>query len=458
MFAQSAAHPLRLGTLAVVMGAAIALGMAPPADAWSQYRGNAERTGSAAWPLGRPPPAGRPQLPISLGAAAVVDSSPVVSANGTVYLAARTDRGNLHAIGRRGLIWSSLVEGFDVRATPALLPDGRLVVVGSNAAGTLDRTGEVRRSSRERVFIVDPSSGRTTHRTDLYENAYMRSPLVDGAGTIYWSFGDLLYRLATRTSGSRLVAQRLVSATGDLTSEFELPIWLAVPPPSPFFPWLQPSPALSLACEDIFGTGARARSYRFWPGTLRGWVKQLTLQTTPAVGSAGRAYVGMASGTGATDGSLAAFSQTGGTLWRTRVSGLPAAPPALGLAPAASGRSCLRQNGSTVTTSRRDRIYLTVYDRESVIGRLYAFDDEGRIRWTRRLPGRPGAPVVVQLPNDHLILVTSGLSTGPNALYAARSSGDLAWSRPLPGQALGSPAIAGGLIYVATRTGLYRFR
>ena len=389
----------------------------------------------------------------------MIDSSPVVTSNGTVYLAARTDRGNLHAIGRRGLIWSSLLEGFDVRATPALLPDGRLVVVGSNPKGTLDRTGDPRGSSRERVFIVSPSDGRITHRTDLYENAFMRSPLVDSTGTIYWSFGDLLYRLVPRTRGTRLVAERLVSAAGNLTSEFELPIWLDVPPPaSPPDPPLQPSPALSLACEDILATGARARSYRFWPGTLKGWVKQLTLQTTPAVGGAGRAYFGMASGSGPTDGSLGAFSQTGVAVWRTRVSGMPAAPPAIGPAPASGARSCRRQNGSAVSTSRRDRIYLTVYDRGSRTGRLYAFDDEGRVRWVRRLSGQPGAPVVVQLQNDHLIIVASGSPTGTNALYAARSSGDLVWARPLAGQALGSPAIAGGLIYIATRTSLLRFR
>jgi outer membrane protein assembly factor BamB len=455
--ARCAAHAVRFGLVAVAAGALFAA-QPTPVSAWTQYRGSGERTGSASWPLERPPPVGRALSSTSLGTASMIDSSPVVANNGIVYLAARTERGNLHAIGPSGFVWSSFLEGFDVRATPALLPDGRLVVVGSNVRGTLDRTGEARTTSRERVFILSDTDGRITHRTDLYENAFMRSPLVDSAGTIYWSFGDLLYRLATRTSGSRLVAQRLVSATGNLTSEFELPIWLAAPPPGfPPEPLLQPSPASSSACEDIVGTGVRARSYRFWPGTLRGWVKQLTLQTTPALGASGHAYVGMYRSR-TSEGSLAALSQTGAILWRTRISGRPAAPPAIGPAPARGVRSCKRQNGSTFTTTRRDRIYFTTYGGVTQGGRLYAFDDEGGIRWVRRLTGQPGPPVVVQLQTDELILVASGSRTGPNFLYAARSSGDLSWARPLAGQALGSPAIAGGLIYVATRTRLHRFR
>jgi|SRR5215204_2713403 len=455
--ARRTAHLARFGLLAIAAGALFAAQPAP-VSAWSQYRGNAERTGIATWPLDRPPPAGRALSSISLGAASMIDSSPVVASNGIVYLAARTERGSLHAIGPSGVIWSSFVEGFDVRATPALLPDGRLVVVGSNVRGTLDRTGEARTSSRERVFILSGSDGRITHRTDLYANAFMRSPVADSAGRIYWSFGDLLYRLATRTSGSRLVAQRLVSATGNLTSEFELPIWLSVPPPGfPPEPLLQPSPAFSSACDDIVGTGVSARSYRFWPATLRGWAKQLTLQTTPAVGASGHAYVGMYSSR-TSEGSLAALSQTGAILWRTRVSGRPAAPPAIGPAPAGGVRSCKRQDGSAFATTRRDRIYFTTYGPELQGGRLYAVDDNGRIRWARRLTGQPGPPVVVQLQSEELILVASGSRTGPNFLYAARSRGDHLWARPLAGQALGSPAIAGGLIYVATRTRLHRFR
>src|SRR5262245_14412896 len=138
-----------------VAAAALAILFGPIAitastQSWNQYRGNEGRTARIEW---AGPQAGR-SIPQSItfgavvvwrtriGTHAMLDASPVVGADGTIYLGA-TDRlglstdpqdetARLYAFSPSGkALWESHLEGYIVRAAPAVRRDGRgLVVVG----------------------------------------------------------------------------------------------------------------------------------------------------------------------------------------------------------------------------------------------------------------------------------------------------------------------------------------
>jgi outer membrane protein assembly factor BamB len=102
----------------------------------------------------------------------------------------------------------------------------------------------------------------------------------------------------------------------------------------------------------------------------------------------------------------------------------------------------------------QNHLYVSATD-----GYLYSFTTSGQLRWKRALPasasstGQVGLPVVVR-GDQELVVVAHA-----NALLAFHANGDLArWPIALDTPALGSPAVADDVIYVATKKSLYAIR
>jgi outer membrane protein assembly factor BamB len=428
----------------VVVTAAIVI-VAPASAAWTQYRGDAERRGSADWGSAQAP-RGVVAWRAYVAANAMIDASPVVGPDGTIYLGARRGSTSLLAFGADGRErWASTLGGYQVHATPAVRDDGSLVVVGSRRTDAHDhRTINTDvKDIRERVFLVASTSGRISDQSPEWRAAEHRSPLLDAQGNIYFSFGNGLYRF--NRGGSLRHAHKLLDVTGDIQGywpETCPPACLSAPSAgAPAVRYLKPSPAYSRYGE-IVGSGY-AHSYRFSPSTYRGWRRELGAVTTAALGSAGRIYIGDSGK------ALTAYDRSGGRLWRVKLNGIPIAPPAL-------GRDRQRQDNVYAVTGRDDATGNQDVNFRS--GSLYAFDQEGHKRWQRNFAGQLGAPAVARIGDTELIVVASGGAGALNLLTAFRDDGSLAWMLTLDAPALGSPAVANDAIYVATKRSLYAVR
>ena len=467
---------------AVVLCSSVAavLVLAGPAPAdWSQYRGDPARTGSAAW-AGGSAPKGERVWRAYIGQRAMVHASPVVGPDGTIYVAARQGSASLLAFnpdgGRR---WAATLDGYRVDATPAVRDDGRLVVVASSSHDHRSGFVPTAKNSNERVLLVWQTTGHISQSSGEYQGASFRAPLLDEQGNAYFSWGDYLYRFDRYAPGFAarqvyVVTSTVTGSAGDCPWSPYLPLPCLSPPPSapPTEPPLGFAPTYSPVCKDVAGSGAW--SYRIWPQG-GGWKGDRKQATTPALGKAGRQYMGVVAGDGF---AAAAFAQDGTRLWQTKLDGVPVGPPALGRGTRRGGDgetfSCVRkESGRQVlvrdATSWADEVYIATgsgyHNGRSAgdpatfdSGTLYALDYTGRIRWQRRLSGRLGAPVVVRTASGDMVVVTSGGGNAPNLLTAFRESGSVAWTLPLDGPAYGSPAIADGRIYVATTHSLYAVR
>lgn len=476
------------------------------AETWNQYRGGPERAARVEWP-GQPPrtgpvlnsPAQSLETNIEAGAVkawrapidtdAMFDASPVVAPDGTVYVgaAARTGIGpnapgglpRLLAFSRSGArLWGSALDGYTVRATPAVRKDGRLVVVGQRRPR--DGKGEITKDEpRERVFLVDQRRGDVIARSDERGLAYRTSPLL-AAGSdeplVFWGGRfDRFLDPFTRTA--------LGGMTFDVTGGFDWPDWPECIPPdlhctfdtSAPAAWqpsdgdgpLAPSPAYSPPCASYAGAYADRVFLGRFGRTLRDsrrlWDKDIGAVQTPVLGKAGRLYLVTKDGT-----RLESYDQAGARLWRTRLGDdfHVRTPPALGRGPMpidnrtgapADVFECkvVDANGNEFTfrdgTSWIDTLYFGGEDRGGG-GWLVKLGAKGRLSWAHRVgPESAAPPVVLSLPGGkELAVVGSG-----DVLSAWTARGDRAWRLTLDGPVRGTPAVSGGRIYVATTSSLY---
>lgn len=467
-----------LRTLCGLLALASALVFAATAGAeWSQYRGDAGRTAHASWaaPGG---PAGIVAWRAEIGDGAMVDASPVIHPVtrdvyvGTVAGNALAPSPGLLAFSSTGqLRWSASLDGYGVRAAPAMRPGGFPVVLGHRTVSIIDhRDGGSERSwdSRERAFLLDPLTGEIVRRSAEWGRG--EAPTFRAAPVVDESRDQILVRtpsgLTVLDPLLREVAhvKTWVGATGTsglsweelpclhfFCVEFD-PSATAAPSAEPPLPRL-PSPAYSEACDDVvFAYPQASRAAR---NTGRGRFQPPSLLTTPALGKAGVLYAVAADGDTAY---LEAYDQSGERRWRTvPLAPGPVSPPALGSAVGRGGptATCTRIRGGTTTTVR-DHRGETVYVAAGLS--LHAFDGDGNLLW-RRDPGgsRLGEPVVVATAGGDELVVVASNGASPS-LVAYRTDGTLAWRVVLDGEALGSPAIADGTIYVATTRSLYAIR
>ena len=461
------------------VAAALVLAASASAD-WNQYRGDAARSGSATWSAASPP-AGVVDWQKELGPGPMVDASPVVNPNtGVIYLGTTGESSlkpgaRLFAFYPNGTLrWAVPLDGYDVRAAPAVRRDGFPVVVGEHVVSD----GYSWKLS-ERIFLVDQFTGATRAVRSEPGGWYGMSPVVDESrNETYVRTSDGLWRLDRRFG----LQDDLKASGGTVTGGTDLwgDIWNflgSIFPPGVDFdpsgtvgqgsepprPPRLPSPAFSAACDDVVWSLPQAARAR---GNARGsrafgYFQPPTPVATPALGKAGRMYAPVLDKNGRVY--LEAYDQFAKTpAWRAGPLGdRPASPAALGRAPGgATTANCtrVRDGKSTVVRDQRlESVYLAVGPT------LYAFDDGGQLRW-KHSPGAQfrgerwlGEPVVVRLQDGgELILVSVSATNGTtNRLVAYRSDGQLVWSRPLDGPALGSPAVANGHIYVATTHSLY---
>jgi hypothetical protein len=315
----------------------------PTAQPWNQYRGNEGRTARIEW-AGPQPGRSIPQSITSgavvvwrtrIGTDAMLDASPVVGADGTIYLGA-TDRlglstdpqdetARLYAFSPGGkALWKSHLDGYIVRATPAVRRDGRLVVVGQkfSSDGALN----------ERVFLVDQrngarlglSSARRALRTSpllaagsdeplyLYDGKFIRwlDPF-DRAGT---DLGGMVFDL-TSTSGvwDFLGDDCLPLNPLSWPCEFDSSSFMV---PTEGGGALAPSPAYSAQCGSYAGAFLDRvillRLGRKLPDGSLVWEKHgINAIQTPVLGKVGRIYLV----TGELGSALEAYDQSGDRPW-----------------------------------------------------------------------------------------------------------------------------------------------
>ena len=485
------------------VAAALVLAAAASAD-WSQYRGDAARTGSVLWD-GASPPSGVVDWRKELGAEAMVDASPVVNPNtGVIYLGTTGEsslrpRARLFAFYPNGALrWAVPLDGYEVRAAPAVRRDGFPVVVGEQVRPISDhRNNRYYWKLSERIFLVDQFTGAVRAARSEPEGCYWltfsncpgrqlygMAPVVDESrNEAYVRAPDGLWRLDSSLGFlDDLKAAAGVKGEGPgwddigkLLCPFCVsfdPSGLAQEPPlteTPRFPRL-PSPAFSSTCDDVVWSlpqAARARGVARGSKAL-GYLEPPTPLSTPALGKAGRMYAPVMDDSGRVY--LEAYDQFATTpAWRAGpLADAPVSPPALGRAPAGQASttaSCTRVRDQKTTTVRDHRAE-SVYIAAGPV--LYAFDDQGRLRWKHNPGGlefgkpnvRLGEPVVARLKTgDELVLVSwTDPDTDASSLVAYRSNGRIAWRLALDAPALGSPAIANGRIYVATTRSLYAIR
>ncbi len=484
---------------------ATAFALAAPAAAdWNQYRGDAARTGSALWSAAAPP-AGVVEWQRGLGAGAMIDASPVVNPNtGVIYLGTTGEsplkpRARLFAFYPNGALrWAVPLDGYRVRAAPAVRRDGFPVVVGEQVRPVSDhRNHRYYWRLSERIFLVDQFSGAVRGVRSEPEGCYWltfsncpgrklygMAPVVDESrNETYVRAPDGLWRLDSSLGFlDDLKAAVGVKSEGlgwDDIGKLLCPICVgfhpsgtAPEPPlseTPRFPRL-PSPAFSATCDDVVWTlpqAARARGVARGSKAF-GYLEPPTPVATPALGKAGRMYAPVLDKNGRVY--LVAYDQFAKTpAWRAGPLGNGSvSPPALGRTPggqASTTASCTRvRPGQTATV--RDRRPESVYIAAGPT--LYAFDDRGGLRWKREPGGRElgepnvqlGEPVVARLKSgDDLVLITwTDPDSHANSLVAYGSDGRVAWRIALDAPALGSPAIANGHIYVATTRSLFAIR
>ena len=479
---------------AVVCAAVAAAGVlaATASASWNQYRGNAARTGGVLW-NGTSAPVGVVDWRKELGPDTMIDASPIVNPNtGAIYLGATGESpvkpgARLFAFYPNGnLQWAVSLNGYDVRAAPAVRRDGFPVVVGERAVPLVDhRKGRHDASWKlsERAFLIDPFTGAARAIRSVPEGWYGMSPAIDESrGETYVRTSHGLWRLdsafALRDSLKAAVGATSDFSWSDLLTHLPVPFGCQPfcidfdpsapagprrPGSEPPQPPRLPSPAFSATCDDVvWGIPQSARARAVARGARAfGYLEPPTPLATPALGKAGRMYAPVLDERGRVY--MEAYDQFSTTpAWRTGPLGHgPVSPPALGRSPrgrASTTASCTRvRNGKrTIVRDHRPESAYVVAGHT-----LYAFDDRGHVRWKHSPSGgQPGEPVVARLKSrDELVLVAATARSGNGAyLVAYRSNGRVAWRVALDAPALGSPAIAHGRVYVATTRSLYAIR
>jgi outer membrane protein assembly factor BamB len=464
--------------LLTVVAAAVATATLAPAGTanadWTQYRGDKTRSGRASWlgpgpSIGTAAPRGRLLWRRFIGRPgennepAIQASAPIIGPDGTVYVgAARPAPDHLYAYRPDGkLRWSTDLQGYSVYGTPALRSDGRMLVVGDRFRPDLPHV--------QRAFVVNTRDGSIAARTPVTETMG-GSPLVNARGDFFYRDGDAVWKIPHSDHRSRpsskLVARHVYPVTGGPgIADFLSAVWEGLSecfpgcdfdrtgPPALAFPVGKylPSPAIS-SCGDLVSP-LREYLQRRW-GDLFGNEAEAAAVSTPAVGQGGRGYVAL-------EGQhLAAYEQNGEEGWKKKWPSQPVSiaighPRTLNLV--RSECQFLDRGGRLVTQVReerfRDRLFVLLGD-----GRLAAVDPlakVGRTVWIKEAPRKlVGEPAVVATASGEQVLVS-----GIGRLYAfdARDGEEL-WSVRLDSRALGSPAVADGRIYVATRTSLWAIR
>jgi outer membrane protein assembly factor BamB len=460
---------------AILVAAALATATLTPAGTasadWSQYRGDETRSGRAPWlgprpSIGTAAPRGKVLWrrfiggPRADGEPAIFASAPVIGSDGTVYLGAgRAAPDDLYAFRPDGTLrWSRDLEGYSVYGTPALRGDGRMLVVGDRFF-----------PHRQRAFVVSVRDGSIAARTAETESIG-GSPLAGPPGDFFYRDGDAVWRIPSNDHRSQprseVVARHVYDVTGGPgIGDFLSAVWEGLSgcfpgcdfdesgPPSPGFPVGKylPSPAIS-QCGDL-ASPLREYLQRRWSDTF-GKEAEAAAVSTPAMGQSGRAYVGL-------EGRhLAAYDQNGEEKWKRRWVSQPLSI-AVGHRPALdtvrSECHFIDGRGRVATHVRpqdfRDRLFVLLAD-----GRMAAVDPtptSAHTAWIKEARQRlVGEPVVVATAVGEQVLVS-----GIRRLYAFRArDGEQLWSVRLDSRALGSPAVAGGRIYVATKTGLWAIR
>jgi outer membrane protein assembly factor BamB len=459
------------GTI-LAAAAVVTLTLALPGKAnadWTQYRGNEARSARAPWlgpgpSIGTAAPVGRRLWrrfigrPDANGEPAIFASAPVIGPDGTVYIgAARKAPDHLYAYAPDGTLrWSTDLRGYAVYGTPALRRNGRMMVIGDR----FDR-------DRQRAFIVNSRDGSIEATTDV-SNEMGGSPLVNRRGDFFYRNGDAVWRILHSDHRSRpssqLAARHVYPVTGGPGLEdFLSGVWEflqkcfpgcefdstgAVAPPYPIGRYL-PAPAIS-RCEDLTSP-LREYLQRTWSGFGR--ETKTAAVTTPAMGQGGRAYVGL-------EGQrLGAYDARGRENWKLKMASQPVAVAIGHIAspsPVTSQCYSISSSGRSQTWVEQDRFR----DRLFVLGgdgRLVALDpsrSSATTVWSTGARDLVGEPVVVATAAGDQVLVSS-----MRRLHAFRAEdGAELWSVRLDSRVLGSPAVAGGRIYVATRTSLWAIR
>lgn len=458
---------------------------------WSQYRGNARRTAFAPWARG-----GEPTILWKVNLGPMIDASPVVASDGTIYVAGpRTTFipiDQLIAITPDGRVaWRTMLfvanEGrvYQLRSTPAVRKDGSLVVGGHYIEPGRIESGDVRSWNREgRVFLVD-TAGNVQARTDassLFEGGGLTSPAYDGhENAFYWQPYPLAGAGLMRFDNS-FTWQGIGGLTVTITGGTGFPAWYNVLcyslpllycwgyaefDPGPVYPpvgtpppddRLTPSPALTQCNDAVAATYETLRTRTMTVHKL--WQRNVRALSTPAIGAGGRAYIPTA---GSDGGRIEGRDQDGERRFRYDLpSGvLPIGPPALGRGVKDTGDDSVIE--CRPSDSARDHRIVKALDADNVYvsasdDKLYAIDYKGRLRWAANLVRLTSPPVVLGLGDGQEIILVASKTPAPETgyLWGKRGvDGETLWKIDLDSPVLGSPAVHGDRIYVATRTALY---
>ena len=450
---------------------------------WSQYRGNAARTGFASWTQHLP--AGNSLWRCDIPGLSY--SSPVVGVNGTIYIgtADANDAGGLVAVGADGKIaWTRplAADGFayGVLATPAVRSDGSIVVVAFRQEKRFRNGTFERWQGFGRLFLLAPD-GTILHTTGEYDGHGWTSPAIDAGDNTYFLSrppGKAMPWCVFKIDRDFSAVQTLGGFEPKFTSEnrFEFPPQfdsapinsLVVEASRPRF--LYPSPALTDSREVI----ATCPS-----GTLRCWATGGTFWTrdlygsTPAVGRCGRAYI-------AAGNHLEAWNQKPEKrnvtapatppsnvpltvnvevpFWAVTLTQAADDPPALAPSDEPSDRkyeaTCEYKNDDGTLVHMTD--HRTPYDIYVAAGtELCAVDFRGRIRWKKDMMARRALmPVVIEQSAAREQCVISG-ARDIGYLVALNRNGDKMWELGFGGPIRGSLAAPDGRVYVANDHGLY---
>jgi outer membrane protein assembly factor BamB len=495
------AFPICRMLKALCVAVAVSLLFGDTVSAWSQYRGNERRTGSVFWLSTLPhPPLRRSTLgfqprPTLRGSVAwrvelgpMIDASPVVGANGTIYVAGPRwfTLDQLIAVTRAGgVAWRSLMVDeeeqrvYRLRSTPAIRKDGSLVVVGHYIEPATIESGRVKRWHRAgKVFLVDAEGNvqAKTETSNFFEGGGLTSPAYDGiADTLYWQpyplAGASLIRLDESFSwtGAGGLSVTITGGTGFpgwfnaicytlpwncwLYVEFDPdPVYPSVNEPPPDDP-LKPSPALTQCNDAVAGVYATLRTRKTG---FRLWQKDIKSLSTPAIGAGGRAYIPTFDND---SGRIEGRDQDGERrfLFELPRNVLPVGPVALGrgVKDAGDGTNvvCRPGDGSHdhrhILDPRADNIYFIASD-----GKLYAVDYKGRLRWS--IQGSfTSPPVVVELGFGRETVIVASNASAPFLHEFSGADGAELWKVEVDSVVLGSPALADGRVYVATQSSLF---
>jgi hypothetical protein len=514
-------HLRLLGSLALSIGAAgWTSHQSPPQPAttarhhletdsgsWSQYRGNARRTAFAAWPGAR-----EPQILWRLELGPMIDASPVVGPDGTIYVAgpktSRWPMDQLVAVNQDGTAkWKTILEGYQLRATPAVRNDGSIVAVGHNIyADRVERDGKgtvtkVIWKREAKVFLVgaDGSVLRTTDQNRFFEGPGLTSPAYDGVSndTFYWHIYPLaganlrrfdssfamhgvggldvsLEGYSPLTSWEVGLCGLLTVEAGPYFSPLVAPCWACaveaeggscfspdlvsgiLNPSQPPLDALSPSPSLTQCNDVVAGADDTAR---FRPVGNRLWQQDLFLGSTAAIGAGGRAYTVTR---GATDGRIEGRDQDGARRFHYILPShvVPIGPVALGRGVKDAGvdttvvcrPSDSERDHRVINDPDADNVYFTASD-----GKLYAVDYKGRRRWTFGVR-LTSPPVVLGLSDGPEIVLVGDQTPPPEEGYVhglRGENGEQLWKFVLDSPVLGSLAVHQTRIYVATQRSLY---